>query len=93
MALGQVTEDTALAPWRARSLGAQGRFDECDVVAWHVAWCLGGPPDVGGTTRRAFGRALPRQRPAVAVRASEPERPRAFRRGELDALAEQLLRR
>jgi ADP-ribosylglycohydrolase len=55
---GQVTDDTELALCLARSLSARGRFDEEDVVRRYIAWCLGNPPDCGGTTRRAFGKAV-----------------------------------
>ncbi|MBE2254478.1 MAG: ADP-ribosylglycohydrolase family protein [Myxococcus sp.] len=55
---GQITDDTELALCLARSLAAQGRYDEDDAAGRYLAWCLGGPPDCGGTTRRAFGAAV-----------------------------------
>jgi ADP-ribosylglycohydrolase len=73
VAPGQVTDDTELALCLARSLAAQGRFEEDDVARRYIAWCVANPPDVGGTTRRAFGRTVP---PGQAVAATV--RARAF---------------
>ncbi|MDX2012109.1 MAG: ADP-ribosylglycohydrolase family protein [Myxococcaceae bacterium] len=70
VAPGQVTDDTELALCLARSLAERGRFDEDDVARRYIAWCVANPPDVGGTTRRAFGRVVPAGEPiARTVRA------------------------
>lgn len=52
---GQITDDTELALCLARSLAANGRYDEEDLARRYVAWCASHPPDCGGTTRQAFG--------------------------------------
>lgn len=62
---GQVTDDTELALCLARSLAESGRFDEDDVAQRYIAWCVANPPDVGGTTRRAFGRVVPDGQPVA----------------------------
>ncbi|HEX8692525.1 MAG TPA: ADP-ribosylglycohydrolase family protein [Longimicrobium sp.] len=54
LAPGAPTDDTELALCLVRSFREHGRFDGDDVARRMVAWLRAGPPDVGGTTRRAL---------------------------------------
>ena len=51
---GAPTDDTAMALCLVRSFRELGRFDGADVARRFVGWMRSGPPDVGGTTRRAL---------------------------------------
>jgi ADP-ribosyl-[dinitrogen reductase] hydrolase len=53
---GTTTDDTAMARNLAASLVAVGGFDAGDVVARHVDWFRGGPPDIGSLTRKVLQR-------------------------------------
>ena len=56
---GTWTDDTALARNLWTSLiERDGRFDPDDVLARHVAWLAGDPPDVGNQTRAALQEAI-----------------------------------
>lgn len=55
VAAGQVTDDTELALALARSLAAEGRYDEDAVAAAYVAWRRSQPFDCGQATHQAFG--------------------------------------
>jgi ADP-ribosyl-[dinitrogen reductase] hydrolase len=59
VAAGQVTDDTELALALARSLAAQGRYDEDAVARAYVAWRRSEPWDCGQATHQAFGIADP----------------------------------
>jgi len=55
VAPGQVTDDTELALALARSLAAEGRYDEDAVARAYVAWRRSEPWDCGQATHQAFG--------------------------------------
>lgn len=54
---GQATDDGELALSLARSLDAEGRFDEQAVARAYAAWYLSSPFDMGRTTRMALAPA------------------------------------
>jgi ADP-ribosylglycohydrolase len=54
MKAGQVTDDTELALALARSLVAEGRYDDDAVAKAYVAWLASEPWDHGNATWRAF---------------------------------------
>jgi ADP-ribosyl-[dinitrogen reductase] hydrolase len=51
---GSTTDDTAMARNLMRSLAERGGFDPDDLVARHLAWFRGNPPDVGTLTGRVL---------------------------------------
>lgn len=63
---GSTTDDTALARNLMRSLAAAGRFDAGDLVARHLEWFRGDPPDVGTIVGRVL-RRVDRGEDAAAV--------------------------
>jgi ADP-ribosylglycohydrolase len=54
---GQATDDGELALSLARSLDAEGRFDEQAIAGAYAAWYLSSPFDMGMTTRMALAPA------------------------------------
>ncbi|MGZ8605747.1 MAG: ADP-ribosylglycohydrolase family protein [Actinomycetota bacterium] len=53
---GSTTDDTAMARNLMASLAACGGFDGDDLIARHLAWFAGDPPDVGTLTGRVLRR-------------------------------------
>ncbi len=53
---GSTTDDTAMARNLMRSLAERGGFDPQDLVARHLEWWRGDPPDVGTLTGRVLRR-------------------------------------
>ncbi|MGZ8603171.1 MAG: ADP-ribosylglycohydrolase family protein, partial [Actinomycetota bacterium] len=53
---GSTTDDTAMARNLMASLAARGGFDGDDLIARHLAWFAGDPPDVGTLTGRVLRR-------------------------------------
>jgi ADP-ribosyl-[dinitrogen reductase] hydrolase len=53
---GSTTDDTAMARNLMRSLAERGAFDPQDLVARHLEWWRGDPPDVGTLTGRVLRR-------------------------------------
>ena len=71
---GSTTDDTAMARNLVRSLAARGGFDADDLVARHLAWFAGDPPDVGNLTRRVLARVAAGEDAPTAARRDWEER-------------------
>lgn len=56
-ALGEWTDDTAMAIALAESLAERGGYDEDDVLARYLVWSRTGPKDIGATVSHALARA------------------------------------
>jgi ADP-ribosyl-[dinitrogen reductase] hydrolase len=56
-AMGEWTDDTAMALALAESLAERGGYDEDDVLARYLVWARSGPKDIGATVSHALARA------------------------------------
>jgi ADP-ribosylglycohydrolase len=56
-ALGEWTDDTAMAVLLAESLAERGGYDEDDVLARYLMWARSSPKDIGATVSYALSRA------------------------------------
>jgi ADP-ribosyl-[dinitrogen reductase] hydrolase len=56
-AMGEWTDDTAMAISLAESLAEQGGYDEDDVLARYLVWARSSPKDIGATVSHALARA------------------------------------
>jgi ADP-ribosyl-[dinitrogen reductase] hydrolase len=56
-ALGEWTDDTAMAVLLAESLAERGGYDEDDVLARYMMWARSSPKDIGATVSYALARA------------------------------------
>jgi len=56
-ALGEWTDDTAMAIALAESLAERGGYDEDDVLARYLLWSRSSPKDIGATVGNALARA------------------------------------
>ena len=56
-ALGEWTDDTAMAVALADSLAERGGYDEDDVLARYLVWARSSPKDIGSTVSHALARA------------------------------------
>jgi ADP-ribosyl-[dinitrogen reductase] hydrolase len=64
---GQPTDDSEMALTLARSLIAEGKFDEEAVAQAYVEWLASEPFDIGGTTYTALGAASRARREGKSV--------------------------
>jgi ADP-ribosyl-[dinitrogen reductase] hydrolase len=71
---GSTTDDTAMARNLMRSLAERGGFDPQDLVARHLEWWRGDPPDVGTLTGRVLRRIDAGMPAENAARATWEER-------------------
>ena len=56
-ALGEWTDDTAMAVLLAESLSERGGYDEDDLLARYLMWSRSSPKDIGATVSHALARA------------------------------------
>jgi len=71
---GATTHESAMARNLVRSLGERGGFDAEDLMARHLEWFRGEPPDMGTLTRRVLRRVSRGAKAQDAARAVWQER-------------------